>query len=73
MKQFYTEDKFGLLIDVHSMADQAIHGSGARLVNTKDGVQLEIECHDKGSDVLNCHIFVTSDSSGLLSTAPQTR
>ena len=33
MTKFYTDD----------MADQAMHDSGPRLVNTKDGVQLEIE------------------------------
>ena len=39
MTKFYTT--FGLLIDLRSTADQAMHGSGTRLVNTKDGVQLE--------------------------------
>ena len=28
MTKFYTDDKFGLLIDLRSMADQAMHGSG---------------------------------------------
>lgn len=36
-------------------ADQAMHGSGTRIINSTDGVQLEIE------DV-NCHVFVISDS-----------
>ena len=36
--KFYTDNKFGLLIDLRSMADHAMHGSGTRLVNTKDGV-----------------------------------
>ena len=39
LQKFYTEDKFGLLIDLRSMADQAMHGSSTRLVKTKDGVQ----------------------------------
>ena len=42
-RKFYTEDKFGLMIDLRSMADHSMHGSGTRLVNTKDGVQLELE------------------------------
>jgi len=61
-KKFYTEDKFGLLIDLHSMAEKPMHGSGTRLVNTTDGVQLEIERNAKGSGNVNCHIFVISDS-----------
>ena len=42
MKKFYAEDKFGPLVDLLSMADRTIHGSRTRLVNSKDGVQLEI-------------------------------
>ena len=62
LTKFYTDDKFGLLIDLRSMADQALHGSGARLVNTKDGVQLELERTFSGSTAVNCHVFVISDS-----------
>ena len=64
MTKFYTDNKFGLLVDVRSMASQEIHGSGTRLVNTTDGVQLEIERKTSGSsgDVINCHVFVISDS-----------
>ena len=38
LKTFYTDNKFGLLIDLRSMASQEMHGSGTRLVNTTDGV-----------------------------------
>ncbi|KAL9987391.1 hypothetical protein ACROYT_G001685 [Oculina patagonica] len=50
LQKFYTEDKFGLLIDLRSMADHSMHGSGTRLVNTKDGVQLELERKASGSE-----------------------
>ena len=40
LKKFYAENKFGLLIDLRSMASQEMHGSGTRLVNTTDGVLL---------------------------------
>ena len=36
LQKFYTEDKYGLLIDLCSMARQQMHGSGTRLVNTTD-------------------------------------
>jgi len=60
--KFYTGDNFGLLIDMRSMADQEIHGSGKRIVNSTDGVQLEIERKAKGSGNVNFHVFVISDS-----------
>ena len=62
LEKFYTGNKFGLLIDLRSMASQEMHGSGTRLVNTTDGVQLEIERDGKGTGPVNCHVFVISDS-----------
>ena len=61
LKKFYTDNKFGLLIDLRSMASQEMHGSGTCLVNTIDGVQLEIERDAKGTGTVNCHVFVISD------------
>ena len=60
--KFYTGDNFGLLIDMRSMEDQEMHGSGKRIVNSTDGVQLEIERKAEGSGILNCHVFVIADS-----------
>ena len=62
LSKFYADDKFGLVIDMRSMAAQAMHGSGTRIVNSTDGVQLKIEQSAKGSGNVNCHIFVISDS-----------
>ena len=62
MQKFYTDNKFGLLIDLRSLASQEMHGGGTRLVNTTDGVQLEIERDANGSGDVNCHIFIISDS-----------
>ena len=62
MEKFYTKNKFGLLVDLRSMASQKMHGSGLRLVNSTDGVQLEIERDAKGSGTVNCHVFVISDA-----------
>ena len=60
--KFYTKDKFGVMIDLRSMADHSMHGSGTRLVNTKDGVQLELERNKSGSGNVRCHIYVISDA-----------
>ena len=62
LEKFYTGNKFGLLIDLRSMASQEMHGSGTRLVNTTDGVQLEIERDHKGTGTVNCHVFIISDA-----------
>ena len=61
-KKYCTEDKFGLLVHMRSMADQTIHGSGMELVNVEDGIQLELERDLIGSGDVNCHVFIISDS-----------
>ena len=62
LAKYLTDNKFGLWIDLRSMADTTMHGNGQRLVNTQDGVQLEIERTASGSGILNCYIFTVSDS-----------
>ena len=62
----YLHNKFGLWIDLRSMADTTLHGNGQRLVNTQDGVQLEIDRTASGSGNIYCNIycniFTISDS-----------
>ena len=62
LAKYLTSNKFGLWIDLRSMADTTMHGNGQRLVNTQDGVQLEIVRKASGSGTTNCHIFTISDS-----------
>ena len=62
LEKFYTKNKFGLLIDLRSMASQEMHGSGTRIVNSAGGVQLEIERDGKESGTVNCHVYIISDS-----------
>ena len=62
LTKYLTGNKFGLWIDLRSMADTTLHGNGQRLVNTQDGVQLEIERTASGSGNTNCHMFTISDS-----------
>ena len=61
VEKFYAKDKFGLLIDLHSMASQEMHGSGTRLVNTTDGLQLEI-IRSTGKGPFNCYPVIISDA-----------
>jgi len=44
------------------MADRSMHGSGIRLVNSTDGVQLELERKTGGSGNINCQVFVIADA-----------
>ena len=62
LKLFLAGDRFGLLVDLRSMADRSMHGSGIRLANTTDGVQLELERKASGSGNINCQVFVISDA-----------
>ena len=61
-KLFLAEDRFGLLIDLRCMADRTMHGSGVRLVNSTDGVQLELERTASGSGTINCQVFMIADA-----------
>lgn len=51
--KFNAEKKFRLLINLRSMAGQAMHGKGTSLENTTDGIQLEIERKVEGSGTVN--------------------
>jgi len=62
LKLFLAGDRFGLVIDLRSVIDRTMHGSGRRLVNVTDGVQLELERTATGSGKLNCQVFVVSDA-----------
>ena len=62
LKKFYTDNKFGMLTDLHSMVDTTIHGSGVHLVNTNNGVFLENERKTSGSGNVKWHIFTISDA-----------
>ena len=62
LTKYLTGNKFGLFIDLRSMADTTLHGNEQRLVNTKNGIQLAIERNTTGSGTAKCHIFSISDS-----------
>ena len=62
LAKYLTGNKFGLWIDLRSMADTTMHGNGQRMVNTQDRVQLEIDLNPSGSNHTYCYIFTVSDS-----------
>ena len=60
--KFYKGDKFGLVIDLQTFADEEAHGNGVRQVNTLARIQLQIERKGTGSGTMNCHIFTIADA-----------
>lgn len=60
VEQFYGDDKFALWLDLRSTDDTKLHGSGLRLVNTNDGVQLAISRSTTTSYTM--HVFVVADA-----------
>ena len=57
----FFEDKFSLVIDLRAHEEQSKTGHGKKIINTQNGILLEIS---KGTHTgnLNCHIFVVSDA-----------
>ena len=62
----YAGDRFGLFIDLRSMRNNDLCGSGLTLVNMKEGVQLAINRKSAGSG------NATSSSSQMLSSTSST-
>ena len=61
-KDFYTNDKFALWIDLRTHSDNNIRGSGLALRDTRDGVKLEIRRAAGGSGTIMCHMFIVADA-----------
>ena len=61
-KDFHTNDKFALWIDLRTHSDNNIHGSGLALRDTRDGVKLEIRRTTGGSGTITCHMFIVADA-----------
>ena len=57
----FFKDKFGLVIDLRAHQDNENTGQGKRVVNTQNGILLEIKKRSH-TGALKCHIFVVSDA-----------
>ena len=59
----YLTEKYALSIDLRPSTDSSLHGNGARLENTSEGVTLEVHrIAGTGNGKLNLHIFVFQDA-----------
>ena len=61
-RDIWSEVSHFFMKEKHKPQFMTLHGSGTRLVNSTDGVQLEIERDAKGSGTVNCHVFIIADS-----------
>ena len=61
-KDFYTNNKFVLSIDLRTHSDNNSHGSGLALRDTRVGVKLEIRRTTGGSGNITCHMFTVADA-----------
>lgn len=62
MKKYYGDSNhYGLWLDLRTTEDNSLHGSGKKLQNTKDGIQLSIT-KEAGKGPYKMHIFVISDA-----------
>ena len=57
----YYLNRFALWIDFRSTQDNNLHGSGLRLANTRDGIQLEITPKTLTGDY-KAHVFIVADA-----------
>ena len=57
LRDFLTE-KYALCFDLRPSMDNSLHGNGANLQNTSEGVTLEIHRVAGGAGKLNLHVFV---------------
>ena len=61
LREFLTE-KYALCFDLRPSIDDVLHGNGARLENTSEGITLEIHrVAGTGTGKLNLHVFVFQD------------
>ena len=63
---FSAGDRIALFMDLRSMRDNDLHGSGLRLVNTKEGVKLAINRKASGLGNVKCHIVILSDAQLII-------
>lgn len=60
-KYFGAGHGYGLWLDFRSTHDNTLHGSGTKLHNTKDGIQLSFK-KKSGEGPFQMHIFIVSDA-----------
>ena len=56
-----TKDKFALVIDLRTVNDKHVFANGREILNTQDGIAIEIKKKATTKD-LTCYMYVVSDA-----------
>ena len=65
----YYTDKYDLWLDVRTIDDNRLHGSGRRLENTLEGIQLQITKKAESAGKLSCYLYIFPDAQINISDA----
>ena len=58
----YYTDKYALWLDFRTIDDNRLHGSGRRLENTSEGIQLQITKEVGADSKLSCYLYIFQDA-----------
>ena len=59
-EEFFCDNKFAVVIDMRTVNDKNVIANGREIINTQEGVSIEIEKEATSKD-LTCYMFVVSD------------
>ena len=68
MASYYT-DKYALWLDFRTIDDNTLHGSGRRLENTSEGIQLQVTKKAESDGKLSCYLYIFQDAQINISDA----
>ena len=58
----YYTNKYALWLDFRTIDDNRRHGSGRRLENTSEGIQLQVTKKAESSGKLSCYLYIFQDA-----------
>ena len=65
----YYTDKYALWLDVRTIVDNRLHGSGRQLENTSEGVRLQVMKEAGSAGKLSCYLYIFQDTQINISDA----
>ena len=58
----YFTTRFALWLDLRSIDDNTLHGSGRRIENASEGITIQIEKEQESDENLNIYLFIIQDA-----------
>ena len=65
----YCTDKYALWLDFRTIDDNSLHGSGRALMNTSEGIRLQITRKAGSAGKLSCYLYIFQDAQINISDA----